>query len=65
MATCTYCGSDLDQYDPVVAVSEESADGTTAEAGRFCNYACLTRHVEEAGLTAGACCQVDIPQDPS
>ncbi|MFB6120245.1 MAG: hypothetical protein ABEJ68_03920 [Halobacteriaceae archaeon] len=65
MATCTYCGSDLSDYDPVVAVTEAYADGTESLTGRFCNYACLTQHVEEEDLTAGACCQVDIAQDPS
>jgi len=65
MATCTYCGSDLADYDPVVAVTEAHADGTASETGRFCNYACLVAHVEEADLTTGACCQLDIAQDPS
>lgn len=53
--TCTYCGSDLREYDPVFV--EETADGGREPAGRFCNYACLAAHVEETGLADGAACR--------
>ncbi|MFB6069714.1 MAG: hypothetical protein ABEJ76_01715 [Halanaeroarchaeum sp.] len=55
--TCTYCGSDLTPHDTVSV--REQRDGETVLVGRFCNYACLAEHIEEAGLTAGACCYVD------
>ncbi|MFB6219486.1 MAG: hypothetical protein ABEH77_09995 [Halobacteriaceae archaeon] len=55
-AACTYCGSDVFDHDPVfVAEGEERAD-----AGRFCNYACLARHIDEKELETGACCTVDL-----
>ncbi|NHN47282.1 hypothetical protein G9464_06680 [Halostella sp. JP-L12] len=57
---CTYCGSDVSDHDPVFV--EEEVDGDREEAGRFCNYACLSAHIEEAGLTTGACCRIDLAE---
>ena len=72
MTDCTYCGCDVHAHDPVF-VSEgtepgagENArsataadDGAPSEVYPFCNYACLVAHVEEAGLTTGATCELD------
>jgi hypothetical protein len=58
MAECTYCGSDLAFYDPVFV--EDETDGERAPAGQFCNYACLSAHIDEEGLTEGACCRVEL-----
>lgn len=55
--TCTYCGCIVDDHDPVFV--EERQDGERVDAGRFCNYACLARHVEAAGLEEGACCRLE------
>jgi hypothetical protein len=55
MATCAYCGSELDNYDPLVLVQE--VDGGRSEEGRFCNYGCLSAHIDEEGLIYGAACQ--------
>jgi hypothetical protein len=52
---CTYCGSDLANYDPVFV--EETRDGERVEAGAFCNYACLESHIDEAELTYGDACE--------
>ncbi|MFC6732018.1 hypothetical protein [Haladaptatus sp. DYSN1] len=52
---CTYCGADVYAHDPVFV--EEFDGGTRVEAGQFCNYACLTAHIEEKGLTTGAACE--------
>lgn len=55
---CTYCGTDVYAHDPVFV--EELDDGERTPAGQFCNYACLAAHVEEAGLTTGDCCRIDL-----
>lgn len=54
---CTYCGADLASYDPVFV--EETEGGERVPAGAFCNYGCLSAHVEEAGLVNGAACSWD------
>ena len=56
VTACTYCGCDVYDHDPVFVYEE--ADGERVEAGAFCNYACLTAHVEEAGLAVGATCEL-------
>ena len=57
MATCTYCGSDLAAYEPVYV--EETDGGGRTPAGQFCNYACLSAHIDDADLTLGAACHID------
>ncbi len=49
---CVYCDSAVEAHDPVY-VAEGAID---AEPMAFCNYACLTSHVDQQGLTEGACC---------
>ena len=58
MTDCTYCGCEVYDHDPVF-VSEAAGD-ERVEAGAFCNYACLLAHVEEAGLTTGATCEIEL-----
>ena len=55
---CTYCNSDVYDHAPVF-VEEQDDDGRQS-AGRFCNYACLSAHIEENELTDGACCKIDL-----
>ena len=55
---CTYCESDVYDHDPVFV--EEASDGGREEAGQFCNYACLSAHIDEADLITGACCRIDL-----
>lgn len=55
---CTYCGCETEAHDPVF-VYETDDDGDRIPAGRFCNYGCLSAHVEEAGLADGARCRLD------
>jgi hypothetical protein len=55
---CTYCGSDVYGHDPVFV--EEGADGDREPAGQFCNYACLSAHIDEEDLIVGACCRVEF-----
>ena len=57
MTACTYCGCDVHAHDPVFLTEGTAGDGTDADA--FCNYACLVAHVEAAGLTTGATCNLD------
>jgi len=52
---CVYCGSDLSAYDPVYV--EETADGECVEVGGFCNYACLSAHIEASELVYGDACE--------
>lgn len=54
MANCTYCGSDLAGYDPLI-VHQDFGDEQDEE-GRFCNYGCLSAHIDEEGLIYGAAC---------
>jgi len=55
---CTYCDADVDAHDPVF-VEELDSEGDREAAGRFCNYACLSAHVEENDLVHGAACRFD------
>jgi hypothetical protein len=32
------------------------------QAGQFCNYGCLARHIEEENREAGACCRIDLTE---
>jgi hypothetical protein len=62
MTDCTYCGAIVEAHDPVYV--EETVGGERTTAGQFCNYACLTAHVEAAGLTDGACCRWEPAEEP-
>ena len=55
--SCTFCGSDLADYEPIVV--SETRGGEEVVMGQFCNYACLSEHIEERGLSTGACCHID------
>lgn len=52
---CTYCGADVEAHDPVYVYEQETKD--RAPAGEFCNYACLSSHIEEENLTTGDACE--------
>jgi hypothetical protein len=52
---CTYCGSDVRDHDPVYV--NEGENDSDNQVGQFCNYACLTSHIEDETLTAGAACE--------
>lgn len=54
---CTYCGLDIWDHDPVFVESANA--GTRESVGQFCNYACLSAHIDEADLAAGASCTLD------
>jgi len=51
MATaCTFCGSDVSAHD---ALSLEGADGPI---GQFCNFACLSAHIDAENLVVDDAC---------
>lgn len=56
MTDCTYCGCEVEAHDPVFVF--EDRDGERP-ASQFCNYGCLSAHVEEAGLAEGSRCRLD------
>lgn len=55
---CTYCGSDV--YDHDALFVEEEQDGEREQTGQFCNYACLSAHIDEENLVIGTCCTIDL-----
>ena len=56
MPACTYCGAAVERHDPVCVCECDDGAGSSIDA-RFCNYACLVQHVEEAGLHLGNSCE--------
>ena len=53
MADCTYCGTSVEAHDPVYV--SDSPEG--APTARFCNYGCLSAHIDAADLATGAACE--------
>jgi hypothetical protein len=49
---CTYCGSNIHGHDPVFV--QEDTEFRRVDIGQFCNYACLSAHIDEEGLADGA-----------
>ncbi|WP_458206807.1 hypothetical protein [Haladaptatus sp. NG-SE-30] len=56
MNACSYCGCDIDDHQPVFV--SERIDGARRQTGQFCNYACLSAHIEDEALTTGTRCQL-------
>lgn len=52
--TCVYCGSYIFDHDPICV---RDCTDDCGSPSYFCNYACLTAHVDENGLTAGNACE--------
>ena len=55
---CTYCDCDVYAHDPVFVTEERNGD--RVEVGQFCNYGCLSAHVDEQDLAVGSTCQLDL-----
>jgi hypothetical protein len=55
---CTYCGSDVYRHDPVFVTEER--EFRRVETGAFCNYACLSAHIDEEGLAEGDSCEIEF-----
>lgn len=52
--TCEYCGSRIFDHDPVCV--RDCTEGC-GPATYFCNYACLSAHIDAENLTAGDACE--------
>lgn len=50
---CAYCGCDVTAHDPVY-VRENGSEAETP----YCNYGCLSAHIEEDGLALGTTCSI-------
>ncbi|ERG99028.1 MAG: hypothetical protein J07HQX50_00170 [Haloquadratum sp. J07HQX50] len=53
---CMYCESQISNHDPICVRDCENGCGSPAY---FCNYACLSAHINEQGLMIGDACQWD------
>ncbi|WP_424014992.1 hypothetical protein ACOZ35_02990 [Halorubrum xinjiangense] len=51
---CAYCGSQIFDHDPICV---RDCDDGCGSPTYFCNYACLSAHVDENDLTAGNACE--------
>ena len=51
---CAYCGSRVFDHDPICV---RDCDDGCGSATYFCNYACLSAHVDESDLIAGNACE--------
>ncbi|MFB6252788.1 MAG: hypothetical protein ABEI27_14090 [Halobellus sp.] len=51
---CAYCDSRIFDHDPICV---RDCDDDCGSPTYFCNYACLTAHVEERNLMAGNACR--------
>lgn len=52
--TCAYCDSQIFQHDPICVRDCTDECGSPSY---FCNYACLSAHIEAENLTAGDACE--------
>ncbi|WP_276273291.1 hypothetical protein [Haloarcula litorea] len=50
---CTYCGCRVEDHDPVYVSRGPGGEPT----GRFCNYGCLSAHVDAESLAEGTACE--------
>ena len=50
---CAYCGCDVTVHNPVY-VRENGSEWETP----YCNYGCLSAHIEEEGLAVGTTCSI-------
>ncbi|WP_257301120.1 hypothetical protein [Haloarchaeobius sp. FL176] len=52
--TCTYCGSRIFDHEPIFVCDCTAECGSS---GYFCNYACLSAHIEENELPYANACE--------
>ena len=53
MVACTYCGCAVEDHDPLFLSKTPGGEPTA----QYCNYGCLTAHVDEADLVTGTSCE--------
>lgn len=51
---CTHCGQNIFDHEPLFV--ESGVD--LAALGQFCNWACLSAHIDEENLAEGATCEI-------
>ena len=51
---CAYCGERIFDHDPICVRDCTDDCGSPTY---FCNYACLSSHIDEADLTVGDACE--------
>lgn len=51
---CAYCGSSIFDHDPICV---RDCTANCGDPAYFCNYACLTAHIENEGLEVGDACE--------
>jgi hypothetical protein len=49
MTDCVYCGCEAEAHDPVYVRHDGAEDA-------YCNYGCLSAHIQEAELATGTSC---------
>jgi len=52
--TCAYCGSRIFDHDPICV---RDCTAGCRSPRYFCNYACLSAHIEDHELTDGDACE--------
>jgi len=52
--SCTYCGERIFDHEPICIRDCTDDCGSPTY---FCNYACLSSHIDEQGRTVGNACQ--------
>ena len=53
MPACTYCECPVENHDPLYLSSSPGSEPTA----QFCNYGCLSAHIEEEALSTGTSCE--------
>lgn len=51
--TCAYCASQIFDHDPICV---RDCDDDCGSPSYFCNYACLSAHIDAERLTTGDAC---------
>ena len=52
MTDCVYCGCEAEAHDPVYVRHDGEEDA-------YCNYGCLSAHIQAAALATGTTCNWD------
>ncbi|MFB6311262.1 MAG: hypothetical protein ABEH64_08805 [Salinirussus sp.] len=52
--TCAFCGCRIFDHDPICVRDCTAGCGNPSY---FCNYACLSAHIDAENLTTGATCE--------
>lgn len=53
MADCTFCGRPVETHDPLYLSETPGGEPTS----QFCNYGCLSAHIDATDLATGSACE--------